>query len=827
MLLSNYLTTGWRNMLNNKLFSAINVFGLAIGLAAVVMIILYVNHETSYDKFWQNADRIHRTHVTFNVPGRDPVSGVSSPGPLIHALKKDFAEVEYATRIAGWGPTITLGDDVYIEDVKLVDSEFVDVFDVEVVKGDLKAALSDNHSIVLNETMAYKFFADEEPLGKVLSLDFNHFQRDYKVAAVIKDLPDNTQLDLPMLVLIDEKDWEDQNYMFHAWFSINAQMYFTTKQASDLQTINEQFDNFANNNFPQMPIGGDDAKASDFIDLSAMNIKDLHLNAEGFGEMRPQGNQAMVVTFSAVAALILLIACINFMNLSTAQASKRAKEVSLRKVLGASRGNLIAQFLGESILMTLFAFVLAFGLVELTLPFYNDVLNKDLAVSYSASNLSGLALFAIAVGLLSGLYPAFVLSGFRPAMVLKANKSADTKASLRLRATLVVIQFAVSIGLFVSTAVVYSQMQYALNMDAGYNKDNMMVIFRLNRDEASEKREVMINELRKHPQVTDVTYSSETPGNGNENNTMMRTPDMAEEDAMLIGQRSVGYDFFKTYQIKLIAGRAYDENRNDESPSTEQLRNGEKAEGTIVVNESALQRLGLGSPEEAIGKTVIIGRGDPGENLQLNLTVIGVVADIHFASLRSSIRPEVYPLNTNFVRSISVRFKGNPETLKNDVEAMWRTQVPNIPFAHSFVEDDIAELYQQEQGEATLFAAFSGLAIFVACLGLFGLASFSADRRTKEIGIRKVMGASVFNVVSMLVMQFSKPVLIACLIAWPVAFYFMMDWLETFVYRIEPSSILVICAVSGAFALLIAWLTVASNSIKVARANPIKALRYE
>ncbi|NMP15313.1 ABC transporter permease [Thalassotalea sp. Y01] len=827
MLLMNYLTTAWRNMVNNKLFSAINVFGLAIGLAACVMIMLYVKHETNYDEFWQKADRIHRSHITFNIPGRDPMHAVTSPGPLIHALKKDFAQIEHATRIGNWRPTMSYGDKVFIEQAKLVDADFVNIFDVKVLAGDIRAALSDNHSIVLSETMANKFFDQEQAIGKVLSLDFDHFQRDYKVAAIIEDTPDNSQLDLPILVLIDEKDWQDQNYMFHAWFSVNAQLYFTTKQASDLDTINAEYDTFANNNFPKMPIGGDDAKASDFLKLSAMNIKDLHLNSIGFGEMRPQGNQTMVVTFSAIAVLILLIAAINFMNLSTAQASKRAKEVSLRKVMGASKTDLILQFLGESVLLTLFAFALAFALVELTLPVYNEVLNKNLTLDYSPSNLLRLSGLALVVGVLSGLYPAFILSSFRPAKVLKANKSAETKASLKLRASLVVIQFAVSIGLFVATAVVYSQMQYALKMDAGYNKENVMVMFRVGREAASEKREVLINELEKHPQVTSVTYSNETPGNSNENNTMMRTPDIPAEDAVIIGQRDVGYNFFETYQINVLAGRTYDKDRNDVGPTTEQLREGEAFQGSIVVNESALKRLGLGTPEQAIGKVLITARGDVGEDLYVELVVIGVVEDIHFDSLRSTIRPEVYPLSANFGGSISMRFNGSPETLKQDAEVLWKQQVPSIPFAYSFVEDDIAELYQQEQGEAKLFAAFSGLAIFVACLGLFGLASFTATRRTKEIGIRKVMGASVFDIVKMLVLSFSKPVFIACLVAWPIAFYFMVDWLEVFVYRIDTSFIVFLCAISGVFALLIAWVTVASNSIKVARANPISALRYE
>ncbi|MDN3651483.1 ABC transporter permease [Thalassotalea ponticola] len=827
MLVKNYITTAWRNMANNKLFTAINIFGLAIGLAACVMIMLYVQHETKYDQFWQNADTIHRAHVTFNVPGRDPMDAVSAPGPMIHALKKDFEQIEYATRIGSWGPTITYKDKVMIEDVRLVDPEFADMFDLTVLAGDVKASLNDNQSIVLSESAAKKFFGDKPAINEVLSLDFNHFQREYKVGAVIEDLPDNSQLDLPIIVAIDEKDWEEQRWMFGHWFSVNSQLYFKTKQASDLATISSQLDQFANNNFPQMPIGGDDAKASDFIKLSAMNIQDLHLKATGFGEMRPQGNQTMVITFSAVSFLILLIAAINFMNLSTAQASRRAKEVSLRKVMGASRRNLVVQFLGESVLLSVIAFTLAFALVELTLPLYNEVLNRSLSVSYTPVNIATFVAVALAVGVLSGLYPAFVLSNFRPATVLKANKSADTKASLKLRAGLVVVQFAISIGLFVSTAVVYAQMQYALNMDPGYNKDNLMVIYRVGRDAASEQRNVLLNELEKHPQVTSVTYSNETPGNANENNTMMRTPEIPEEDALLIGQRAVGYNFFETYQINVVAGRTYDKNRADITPSNEEIREGAPAKGAIVINESALQRLGLGTPEQALGKILITDRGDPGEDLSVELTVIGVVEDIHFSSLRATIRPEVYPLSADFGSIISVRFNGSPETIKADAEKMWTQHVPSVPFSYSYVDAEIAEFYQQEQGEAQLFATFSGLAIFIACLGLFGLASFTAHRKTKEIGIRKVMGASVFDIVRMLVLQFSKPVFIACLVAWPIACYLMFDWLQAFVYRIDTSLIILLCAASGVFALLIAWVTVAGNSIKVARSNPIKALRYE
>ncbi len=827
MLLKNYLATGWRNTLKHKLFSGINIFGLAIGLAACYLIMLFVSHETSYDKFWTNADRIHRAHIKFTIPGRDPMPSVSTPGPAIHAMKKDYPQIEFASRIAGFNPVITVNGETFIENVKLVDPEFTKMFDVEVIKGNPELAMQDKHSLVLGEEMATKLFGKIDPIGQVLDLDFGAYQRQYKVVAITKDLPDNSQLELPAFAVIDENDWTSQNWQFAAWFSVNSQLYFQTKQANDLDNIQASMSDFVVNNFPKLPFGGKDKTANDFIEMNVMNIKDLHLKAEGFGEMKPRGSQSSVITFSAIAALILIIAIINFTNLSTAKASQRAKEVALRKVMGASKPDLIIQFLGESILLTLIALVLAIGLIELTLPIYNEVLNLDLAVDYSLVEMGTFLAAAVGVGILGGLYPAFILSSFKPASVLKANKSAETSASMKFRAVLVVIQFTVSIGLFISTGVVYSQMRYAETMDPGFNKENVMVVHRIGREAASEKRTSLIAEFKKLPQVEYVTWSQETPGRSNENNTSLRTAEMSMEDAQIIGNRRVGYDFFETFQIEVLAGRTYDENRSDVGATTEQLRNNEDITGSLVVNESALKRLGLGTPQEAIGKLLFMGRGNPGEGLEAKHKIIGVVADVHFDSLRSTIRPEIYPLITNWGNSISMRFNGDPQLILSEVEKIWNAQVPSLPLWHTFVDDDLAQQYQAEQGQAKMFAAFALLAILIACLGLFGLASYSAERRKKEISIRKVMGAEVFDIIKLMLWQFSKPVLWANLIAWPLAYWLMSDWLETFVYRIDNSVIITLSVFASIGALLIAWLTVGSNAYQVAKTKPITALRYE
>ncbi|QOL26226.1 ABC transporter permease [Thalassotalea sp. LPB0316] len=827
MLLTNYLTSGWRNLFKNKLFSAINIFGLAIGITAVCLISLFVRSELSYDKFWQDSDRIARAHVTFSVPGRDPIASVATPGPFVHALKKDFEQVEYAARLGLVSPLITHQEQSFIEQISMADADILNIFNFDFIHGNAESALSNPHSLILNETLSEKYFGDQNPVGQTLTMDFGEFKRDFKITAVIADLPDNTQLEVTGLMLIDEADWQDQPWRLEAWFSVNTQTYFKTYQSDDLAFINSQLDDFTERNFPTLPIGDESAKKTDFIALSAMPLTELHLNASGMGEYRPTGSKTTVYTFSTIAMLILIVAAINFMNLSTARASQRAKEVSLRKVMGASRSNLVVQFLGESVLITLISLVIAVVFIELALPVYNEMLGKTLAVDYLSTDLLALLILSLSVGVLGGLYPAFVLSNFRPATVLKANKSAESGASMSLRYALVVLQFAVSIGLFISTSVVYSQMKYADSMDAGFTKDNLLVVHRLGRDAANEKREMLVKEITKMPGVVDVTWSNETPASGNENNTMVRTEGMAAKDSMLIGQRGVGYNFFKTYQIQLIAGRTYQRDRNDTALTADELREGNNRKSSIIVNESAVRRLGFASPQEALGQSIFMGRGNPEEELEAEMEIIGVVGDVHFESLKSSIRPEIYNLNTEWGAALTIRYQGDADAVVKQVESLWESEVATVPFSYAFVADDVAEQYLAEQGQASMFAGFSGLAILIACLGLYGLASFTAERRTKEIGIRKVMGASVSNIISLLVWQFSKPVILANLIAWPVSFYLMNNWLQSFVYRVDSSLILILSLAAAIGALLIAWVTVAGNSFSVARSNPILALRYE
>ncbi|MCC3861279.1 ABC transporter permease [Pseudemcibacter aquimaris] len=827
MLLTNYFVSAWRNIFKHSLFSAINILGLAIGLAACIMIALFVRDELSYDKFWTKADNIYRPNITFTVPGRDPMYMGMTPGPVMNAMKKDFPDIEHATRYSIQEPTIIVDDNYFVDYITLVDPEFTDIFDLEIISGSLDGAMDSYSNIILNETLAQKYFGNTNVAGEILTVDFDNFKKDYNIVAVMKDMRENSHVKPKAIISIDEAAWLDRPYMFDAWFSTNSQLFFSLQNGANIENINKAYPDFVNRNFPKLPFGGDDAETSDMIVMSTMNIQDIHLNALSNGEYHQGGNKNTVMIFATVAILILVIAAINFMNLSTARASQRAKEVSLRKVMGASRKDLIIQFLGESVLMTLFALVIALSIVELALPLYNETIGKELVINYGSSDLLNIVLLAFGVGLLGGAYPAFVLSHFRPAETLKANKSAESDASVKLRYILVVMQFAVSITLFVSTSVVYGQMLYARTMDLGYNTENVLAIKEAGRDVVYEKMLTLVEEIRRMPGVTAVTWSDFMPGNSNNNNTIVHTEGQTVEDGVLIGSRNVGYEYFKTFDIPMIAGRAYSKERGDRNVMTDDLRNGINYTGSIMLNQSALGRLGFTSPEEAIGQIIYKGAGQPEENLTATYEIIGVIPDIHFDSLKTTIRPEVYELENDWGRVIAARFQGDPTLVVEQVRALWEQEIPSIPFDYDFISDAIAKQYSAEQGQATMFAAFSGLAIFIACLGLYGLASFTADRRTKEIGIRKVMGASVFDVVKLLVWQFSKPVIIANLLAWPISYYAMSVWLENFVYRIEIYYVVGFCLLAGISAMLIAWSTVASNSMRVAKANPIFALRYE
>lgn len=835
MLIENYIKTAWRNILRHKLFSFINILGLAIGLASVLLIMLFVRYELSFDNFWDDYENIYRIHVETTVPGKDPRPESYTPPPLAAAIKAQYPDLVNVTRVMK-GQMIAMVDNTRMElRADLVDKEYLEVFDIKLIQGNIETALSDQSSLIINETQAIKFFGNDDPIGKVLTIDLNGDRSyDLRVTAVMENQPENTMFPIQGITPINESMFGRQD-MLRAWYGNYFRTYIKVKPGTDIKTIEDRFPDFIARNFPRVPFAGPNTKPEDVIKITAMNIKDLHLNPQGDSyELGPIGNKNTVYIFSVIAFLILVIGSINFMNLSTARASQRAKEVAIRKVMGASRTRLITQFLGESVLYTLVSLLLALILVEGSLPFYNDVMSREMDINYMSIDIFYIFIFSVFVGLLGGIYPAFVLSKFHPANTLKANKSTETKASIAFRTTLVVIQFSISIALFVSTSVIFAQMEYAQNKDLGYDRDHMLTVYGNDFNGVRENIVLLQERFNQVDGVISTTYSdSGFPGSNFEYDDPIRTQRDANYDPIMIGFRQVGYDFLKTYDIPLLAGRAYDRNRPDERPTNEQLAAGEGFTAGLIINRSAARRLGFGEPEEAIGRLMYMNVGQidnegSQEILEAEFSVIGVIEDTHFNDLKNAVRPELYQLFKNRAYFIIMRFGGeDPMKILEGVQDVWKDILPTSSFEYHFSSDALAEQYAKERGEMTMYAAFSCLAIFIACLGLFGLASFTADRRTKEIGIRKVMGASIWQIVRLLVWQFSKPVFIANVIAWPIAFFGMSMWLDSFAYHINDMVIIALCLIAGLTALLIAWATVAGNSYVVARQNPIKALRYE
>ena len=832
----NYIAVAIRNLIKNKLYSAINIVGLAVGLAACLLIAIFVVDEFSYDSQWAEAEKIHRVHMTFNIPGRAPYITSKTSGPIKETFKTFFSDsIEYAARLTPVNTAITHSGKQFNEQVIWADAEVAKIFNFPVLEGNMQAALADNASIALSRSFARRHYGDASALGEIITVRFANVVRDFRVAAVYEDLGSKTSLSIPALVKIDEADFADMPGRFQEWGNVDNFLFIKLRNGSSISSIQTGLDAYsdATIDVPALLPGVTVEKSSDLITFSTQPLTDIHLNSIGFksvtADMRPTGDLTTVIVFAALAALILLIACINFMNLATAKSTQRAREVVMRKVLGANRKQLVVQFLGESMLLALLALVLALVLVEILLPSYSAFVGKELVFSYADSQTASMLLSLVAVvGLVGGVYPALVLSGYMPARVLNSNKSAEGNASSALRNILVVLQFSISIALIVATSVVYGQKYYATNLEPGFNRENLLTVQNMMRGDAVGKAPALIAELQKIPGVSSIT-TGDTPANGVNSNRPVSVVSVENPQTIVLGRQQVGYDFFKTFQINLVAGRSYSiDYQTDGLPQTLATENGSLV-GSIMINEGAVKRLGFASAEAALGQELAYRVGGSMHNPVLaNLTVIGVVADIHFQSIREDVQPEMYVLDRAVnAMTVTMRYDGNAAAVSEKVAAAWSRVIPTVPLQYGFVSDAIEGEFEREESQSALLRIFAGLAIVIACLGLYGLAAFTAERRTKEIGIRKVMGATVADIVRLLIWQFSKPVLLANLIAWPLATYGMLRWLETFTYRIDAWLLIPICLVAGGAALAIAWATVGGNAAKVARTNPIKALRYE
>ncbi|MGJ8680041.1 ABC transporter permease [Paraglaciecola sp.] len=837
-MFKNYLITAWRNIIKNGMFSAINIVGLALGLMSCILIMLFVREETGFDQWLPDSERIVRMHSAYYVAGNPPFETVRSAGNMMEAVR-DYAtnEVEEGVRLIHFGATIRKDESALAEQIVLADGSFFNVFDLPFVHGSAEASFKKPYDLVITEDIAIKYFGKTDVVGEIMTVCCVGPQPSpVPVTGVIKNLPDETHLELGLLAFIDPKIVEN-NPGLNTWTSVNVYTYFKMRAGIKIEQLQERLTYWVNNESPLLDmylknVGelAPGANVSDNMQHKLMHLEDLHLKAKqdagNMGDLTPMGDHNLIVTFTIVAALILLIACINFMNLSTARVSHRSKEVAMRKVLGASRSQVVVQFLSEAVALVFISLILALMLVELVLPLYNLALGRQLELELFSdlTLLVGLLVIGVLIGLGAGIYPAMFLSRFLPADLLRSSKGAESSNASHLRTGLVIVQFATSIALVVCTAVIYAQTMFAQSVDVGYVSDDKLV---LSVGRAGDNRDRLRHELLTLPEITSVVFSSETPTQDNENNNTFTLIDgehvTGENPSILLNYHDTGYGFFEAYGVTPLAGRLFDEKYGSDMIQFEGRQEGEKGRASVILNQTAIDKYGFSSPEQAIGKTLDTAMGNG--NL---MTIVGVVPDIYFRSIKFGVRATAYTLNPNRLRVASLSFKTQDVgDLMKKVEDVWKTTVPMQPIDLQFLDQMMKAQYAEEDIQVKMFSAFSILTIVIACLGLYGLAAYTTERRIREIGIRKVMGASIRDVVTLLVWQFSKPVLIANVVAWPIAIYVMLTWLESFSYRISTGWLLPICIAVGGSLLLMAWVTVGGNAAQVARANPIKALRQE
>lgn len=805
-MLKNYFMIAIRSLLRHKVYSSINVVGLAIGMACCILIAQYIRFELSYDAFQSKADRIYRVVRETRSKGGDISFDMGTSGNLAPALLEAYPEIEQAVRIWSWGAWIQYGDKGMYQNIAFVDQDFLNVFDFPFIKGDLETAFKDPLSIVITERIAKNYFGDEDPMGKVISVEDRYFAPDYTVTGVLKDMPDNTSMYVGCLVTTLSEP--EPISIWHQWAATYSwrpiQTYLVLPDGYQKEDLEQKLPALM-----EQYMGAEIRKKNRY---HLQPFKRIHLYERVDYNMGGQGDINHIYTFLWVAVFILIIACINFMNLATARSVHRAREVGLRKVVGAVKKQLMGQFLGESLMLTFLALPIAFVLGQLALPLFSNYVNRSLASSSSLDLLPLFVAFAIVVGLLAGCYPAFYLSSYEPVDVLKGSLRSGKKGAW-LRKGLVVFQFGASIVLIISTAVIYLQLSYMRDKDLGFDKENvvMMPLFSLNRevttrneDRLSHRHNLVKNELLKHPGITETTAFRMAPGVRGGVTRVISAEGITDSNwRMYVNE--VDEDFFAFFGIELLAGRNFSADIASDSTSA------------FILNETAVKQLGWDN---------LLGKAFGFDNKNMHGVVVGVVKDFHQGSLQEKIKPVAFCMRRMLFNYVALKIRPNKlqEALPL-IEKTWKNFVPNRSFDYWFLDEDIQWAYFEEQRFGEVATVFAGLAIFVACLGLLGLAAFMAEQRTKEIGVRKVLGASVGNIIYLLSKEFVVLVLISNLIAWPVAYMMMTEWLRDFAYHIELSVLIFVGG--GLLALLIALGTVSVLAFRAARSNPVTALRYE
>lgn len=802
-MLKNYFKIAVRNLIRKSGYSLINISGLAVGLSCCLLLALYITDERSYDRFHQQAKDIYRVNVTYEYGGSS-AKMYNTPTALLPGILREFSEVKTGVRlfdVSIFSPVVVQYEQEKHQEKKFLyaDSSFFDVFSFELIKGNPSTALAQPNAVVVTESVAKKYFGDADPMGKIVKI--NNAQ-DFQVTGVVEDLPHNSHFHFDFLASFASLNAAGSE----TWYSANYATYIVFENAANRQKLEKEISAFVAGQ-----LGEEFASSGYSFSYDLMPITDIHLYSDVQAEMEPQGSIKNIYIFTVIGVLILLIACINYMNLSTARSADRAREVGMRKVMGAFKKQLFYQFMGESVIITLLATAISIALVGAVLGSFNTFTGKALTIGHLLSYpiLPGLLLIIVVVSLLAGAYPALSLASFQPGDVLKGSFKRSSKGNF-LRKILVVVQFSISIFLIIGTLVIYKQLNFMRDKKLGYDKENMLVIS--TDKEVNKNFERIKQQLELRTDVVGVSIASENPANIN-GGYSIHVEGMEGEKTLSVNAVTVDKDFVSNLGMELLEGKDFTE--ADVERSTREDFN--TREYSFLVNEELVKQILL-TPGGIVGRRAMLN-GRKG-------VVAGVLKDFHFSSLKNKINPLVLFIEPSQYNEILVKI--NPVDMEQTlagVSAVWAEQVPHRPFDYRFLDQEYQKLYDNELRLGDIFTMFASLAIIIACLGLFGLVAFTVEQRTKEIGIRKVLGATIASLFLLVSRDFAKLVIIAFLITAPLAYYGMSQWLAGFEFKVTIGFLPVFLAV--AMALLLSLITISYQSVKAAMMNPVDTLRNE
>lgn len=787
-MIKNYLVVAFRNIFRNKLFSTVNILGLAFGMCSALLIFLWVNDELNYDHFHTKIDRLYRVMENQQYTDGRLYTFSSTPGPMAPYIKEKFPEIELATRFT-WNANNLFQnkEKSFYEEGRYADQDFIEMFSFDLEKGDVKTALKTKNSIVISKKMAEKYFGNEDPIGKLLTMNM---QDPFTVTGVLKDIPKNSSLQFQYLIPF-QYFWDENKSWLDDWGNNNIRTFIMLKEKTDAAAFQKKFED-------EIKLHEEDTNVKLFI----QPYGDMYLHSEFENGVLVGGRIDYVRIFFIVAIFVLVIACINFMNLSTAQATKRAKEVGLRKVIGAVPRQLFRQFMGESFVTVFISAAVAVLAALLLIPIFNEITGK--ALSLNLLDFKILMIFMVIVlftAIVAGSYPSIFISEFKPVEVLKGQLKSGRRAGV-FRKALVVVQFSLSIILIISTAVVFRQMSFMENRNIGFDREN--VFYAWMEGDVNKNFETVRNRLMESPGIESVTASAQLPIDIGNSTSSLVWEGKDPNERILFSNITVDADFVQTLKMEMVEGRPFDRNQISDTSN-------------YIVNEKAAEKFNFKSGTTAGQELTMWDRKGK---------IIGVVKDFNFGSLHNPIDPLILMVKPEWLSCMLVRAKPNEtEAAIKSLESIWKEYAPGYPFRYSFLNQDWENFYRAESQRGKVFNTLAVLSIFISCLGLFGLSAFSAERRTKELGIRKVLGASVPKLVQLMNKEFAVLVLIASCIGCPIGWYIMNEWLQGYAYHVDVGVITL--AVAAGVCLLIAVGTVSYHSLRVASTDPVKSLRYE